>query len=351
MTILEKIASKSAHVVVMGIGYVGLPLVAEFARAGFRVTGLDKDPRKVESLARGVSYIDDVPTSDLEPHVKEAHARQAAFIVAADLLALTLLKPPGEFDADIVVGKANTQSFLREAYANYYPNARTELHRVAGDTSADGTLGYTFGWLDELKTPRNSTVVDPSYGRYVAVWRRRDREWELEAFVRISSPAQLPAPPADALILDGEPGERVRDHAEAHALAASIADARFADHSLAKGYSVAFDAYAADAAIFVSTSNIYWNRAGVSLAFSGWTPDQSLRWHPLRAGAAASGDLAWTVGHGNFWFGLGTGAEVASPSKYLTLWLRTADGWRFLLDCGNGRPADPAPPRPVARPH
>ena len=41
---------------------------------------------------------------DLKPHVQAAHAKQAAFIVAADLLALTLLTPPGEFDADIVVG-------------------------------------------------------------------------------------------------------------------------------------------------------------------------------------------------------------------------------------------------------
>ena len=41
---------------------------------------------------------------DLAPLVAQAHSQQAAFIVAADLLALTLLKPPGEFDADIVVG-------------------------------------------------------------------------------------------------------------------------------------------------------------------------------------------------------------------------------------------------------
>ncbi|HET9205356.1 MAG TPA: aminomethyl-transferring glycine dehydrogenase, partial [Burkholderiaceae bacterium] len=46
---------------------------------------------------------------DLEPSVKEAHGKQAAFIVAADLLALTLLKAPGEFGADIVVG--NSQRF------------------------------------------------------------------------------------------------------------------------------------------------------------------------------------------------------------------------------------------------
>ena len=46
---------------------------------------------------------------DLAPLVEQAHAKQAAFIVAADLLALALLKPPGEFGADIVIG--TTQRF------------------------------------------------------------------------------------------------------------------------------------------------------------------------------------------------------------------------------------------------
>jgi UDP-N-acetyl-D-glucosamine dehydrogenase len=68
--LLGKISSKQAHVVVIGIGYVGLPLVAEFVRAGFRTTGLDNDPAKVRLLNAGESYIPDVPTSDLAPHVK-----------------------------------------------------------------------------------------------------------------------------------------------------------------------------------------------------------------------------------------------------------------------------------------
>jgi UDP-N-acetyl-D-glucosamine dehydrogenase len=65
MDLLERIESKSARVVVMGIGYVGLPLAVEFARAGFRTTGLDYDREKVRLLNAGESYIGDVPTSDV----------------------------------------------------------------------------------------------------------------------------------------------------------------------------------------------------------------------------------------------------------------------------------------------
>lgn len=73
--LLDKTRAKSTSVVVIGIGYVGLPLVAEFARAGFRVTGLDADPSKVERLNAGESYIPDVPTADLAPHVASGRVK------------------------------------------------------------------------------------------------------------------------------------------------------------------------------------------------------------------------------------------------------------------------------------
>jgi UDP-N-acetyl-D-glucosamine dehydrogenase len=66
----EKIRERTARIVVVGMGYVGLPLIAEFARAGFRVTGLDHDPEKVRRMNGGESYIGDVPSDDLAPHVK-----------------------------------------------------------------------------------------------------------------------------------------------------------------------------------------------------------------------------------------------------------------------------------------
>ena len=63
MTLLERIADKSARIGVIGLGYVGLPLAVEFARAGFAVVGYDVDARKVAALNAGTSYIPDVPTA------------------------------------------------------------------------------------------------------------------------------------------------------------------------------------------------------------------------------------------------------------------------------------------------
>jgi len=66
----EKIESHTAHVGIVGLGYVGLPLAVEFAKAGFRVTGIDISERKVRSVNSGDSYVGDVPSSILGPLVE-----------------------------------------------------------------------------------------------------------------------------------------------------------------------------------------------------------------------------------------------------------------------------------------
>jgi UDP-N-acetyl-D-glucosamine dehydrogenase len=69
--LLQKIKSHEARVAVVGIGYVGLPLVVEVGHAGFIVTGYDKDPNKVSAVNEGTSYIGDIPSSVLAPLVKK----------------------------------------------------------------------------------------------------------------------------------------------------------------------------------------------------------------------------------------------------------------------------------------
>jgi UDP-N-acetyl-D-glucosamine dehydrogenase len=58
----EKIAAKTAKVGVIGLGYVGLPLIRTFVGAGFRAIGYDVDARKVSQLAQGRSYIEHIPS-------------------------------------------------------------------------------------------------------------------------------------------------------------------------------------------------------------------------------------------------------------------------------------------------
>ena len=62
----EKIRSRRARTGVVGLGYVGLPLAVELAKAGFHATGIDLDNRKVQSITDGRSYIPDVATADVQ---------------------------------------------------------------------------------------------------------------------------------------------------------------------------------------------------------------------------------------------------------------------------------------------
>ena len=65
----EKLENRTATCGVIGLGYVGLPLVVELAHAGFNVVGIDVDERRVEAVNRGESYVGDVPMDELKPLV------------------------------------------------------------------------------------------------------------------------------------------------------------------------------------------------------------------------------------------------------------------------------------------
>jgi len=71
----EKIRSRQARIAVVGLGYVGLPLCVEFAEAGFSVTGIDVDPRKVAGINAGRSHVEDVSSSELAPLVRSRKIR------------------------------------------------------------------------------------------------------------------------------------------------------------------------------------------------------------------------------------------------------------------------------------
>jgi UDP-N-acetyl-D-glucosamine dehydrogenase len=69
--LIAKAESRKALIGIVGLGYVGLPLAAEMAEAGFRVLGYDVTQRVVDTINRGVSHVLDVPTERLAKFVKQ----------------------------------------------------------------------------------------------------------------------------------------------------------------------------------------------------------------------------------------------------------------------------------------
>lgn len=62
----NEILNKKAKVGIIGLGYVGLPLAVTFAKNGFKVYGIDIDKGRIKKLSKGVSYILDIPSSDIK---------------------------------------------------------------------------------------------------------------------------------------------------------------------------------------------------------------------------------------------------------------------------------------------
>ena len=93
-TLAERIKTRTARVGVVGLGYVGLPLAVEFAKAGFHVTGIDVLASKVDQINQGHSYIQDIHTEELRSLVDSKRLDATTdFSVIADLDTINIAVP------------------------------------------------------------------------------------------------------------------------------------------------------------------------------------------------------------------------------------------------------------------
>lgn len=90
----HKIRTRSARVGVIGLGYVGLPLLLEMAKAGFRATGIDIDEQRVNAVNAGTSYVLDVPGESLSACVRTGQLRATpSFAVLGELDTISICVP------------------------------------------------------------------------------------------------------------------------------------------------------------------------------------------------------------------------------------------------------------------
>lgn len=95
-TLLKKIRNREAIIGVVGLGYVGLPLAVEKAKAGFRTIGFDVQPEKVDMVNRGENYIGDVVDSDLAALVRSGMLQATGkfdFMEKVDFIAICVPTP------------------------------------------------------------------------------------------------------------------------------------------------------------------------------------------------------------------------------------------------------------------
>jgi UDP-N-acetyl-D-glucosamine dehydrogenase len=92
--LIKKIERREAHCGVIGLGYVGLPLALELARAGFKVTGIDLDENKIKAINEGRSYIVDTKDEEIAEPVKAGKFRATSdFSVIRELDTVNICVP------------------------------------------------------------------------------------------------------------------------------------------------------------------------------------------------------------------------------------------------------------------
>lgn len=94
--LLKKIEQRQIVAGVVGLGYVGLPLAVEKAKAGFKTIGFDIQEEKVRLVNEGHNYIGDVVDSDLAELVKNGKlsaTNDFSFIKEADFVAICVPTP------------------------------------------------------------------------------------------------------------------------------------------------------------------------------------------------------------------------------------------------------------------
>lgn len=167
--LLNKIAKKEIVVGVVGLGYVGLPLAVEKAKAGFKTIGFDVQDEKVKRVNEGDNYIGDVVDSDLKKLVKTGMLKATtdfSFIKDVDFIAICVPTPlDSHQQPDISYVKSSTEALskylTRETMvvleSTTYPGTTEELIKPILEEGSGLKCGNDFylGFSPERVDPGN----------------------------------------------------------------------------------------------------------------------------------------------------------------------------------------------------
>lgn len=167
--LLNKIKNKEIIVGVVGLGYVGLPLAVEKAKAGFKTIGFDIQAEKVDLVNQGKNYIGDVVDSDLKQLVKDGKLSATtdfSFVKDVDFIAICVPTPLDKHqepdisyvrDSSIEVAKYLKPGTMVVLESTTYPGTTEELIKPILEEGSNLKCGEDFylGFSPERVDPGN----------------------------------------------------------------------------------------------------------------------------------------------------------------------------------------------------
>ncbi|MFE0558225.1 nucleotide sugar dehydrogenase [Paenibacillus sp. NPDC058910] len=150
--ILQKIRSRTATVVVIGLGYVGLSVAVEASRANYKVYGIDIDENKIERLQRGKSYVTDIKDEVIASliHQKLYAVTEFSVLTEADIIVICLPTPLNiNRDPDVSMIRSAVDSIIRYATqdtliileSTTYPGTTEELIKNVIEANTQWEVG------------------------------------------------------------------------------------------------------------------------------------------------------------------------------------------------------------------
>ena len=167
--LLQKIANKTIVAGVVGLGYVGLPLAVEKAKAGFKTIGFDVQDKKVQLVNEGHNYIGDVVDSELKDLVEKgmlSATSDFSFIKNVDFIAICVPTPLDAHqqpdisyvrDSAIAISKYLTKGTMVVLESTTYPGTTEELIKPILENGSGLKCGEDFylGFSPERVDPGN----------------------------------------------------------------------------------------------------------------------------------------------------------------------------------------------------
>ena len=179
--LLSKIVARDAHVAVIGLGYVGLPLSIAIARGGFSVTGFDIDPQKIVAIDAGRSYIEAVPDEALAGEMAQDRFRATtdfARLADCDIIIICVPTPLTKHrDPDLSFVTRTCERIaetLRPGQmvvleSTTYPGTTDEVVRpILEKTGLKSARDFFLGFSPEREEPGNRDFHTSSIPKVVA---------------------------------------------------------------------------------------------------------------------------------------------------------------------------------------